>query len=71
MSGDAGALKVLRREVYSETARKSTEARIEWWLRRAAKRGLSPFPLDTASLQLAGALLKQGRYRSAAQCLYA
>ena len=67
---DSTAIAELRGGVYSETARKSTEARIAWWKARAMRRGMAPFPLTKEALTLAGALLKQGAYRSAPQYLY-
>ena len=67
---DGTALKELKGGFYSATARKSTAARLEWWSKRAARRGREPFPIDLEALTLAGALLKAGRYRSAQQYLY-
>ena len=67
---DSTAVQELMDGVYTATARKSAQARIDWWTTRAAKRGLQPFPLDAAKLTLAGALLKKGAYRSASQYLY-
>ena len=67
---DDTALKELKRGVYSATARKSTAARLDWWIKRAARRGREPFPIDLEALTLAGALLKAGRYRSSQQYLY-
>ena len=63
-------MQALRRGVYTVTSGKSTVARGAWWEVRAKRRGLEAFPLDTQKLQLAGALLKKGHYRSAAQYLY-
>ena len=70
MALDTMAVKELVDGVYTVTARKSAQARVDWWTARAVKRGLQPFPLDAAKLTLAGALLKKGAYRSASQYLY-
>ena len=67
---DKVAIQDLETGVYTRSALKSSSARIEWWRVRAAKRGLTPFPLDQQKLTLAGALLKRGGYRSAKQYLY-
>ena len=67
---DGTALKELKGGFYSATARKSTAARLDWWIKRAARRGREPFPIDLEALTLAGALLKAGRYRSSQQYLY-
>ena len=67
---DKVAVEELTEGVYSATARRSTQARVTWWVTRAEKRGLTPFPLTKETLTLAGALLKRGAYRSASQCLY-
>ncbi len=70
VAGDGDALRALERGVYTQTSKQSHAARVLWWTARAAVRGLTAFPLTTEGLQLAGALLKQGRYRSARQYLY-
>ena len=57
-------------DTYTAASRRSVAARVEWWRRAAAKRGVTPFPLDTSKLTLAGALLKHGKYKSASQYLY-
>ena len=51
---DASALQAEKRGIYSETARKSTEARISWWCAKAERRKLKPFPLDKDKLLLGG-----------------
>ena len=66
---DETALRELDGAVYSRTARKAEQARFDWWQGRASKRGIAPCPSDESKQRLAGALLKQGKYRSAAQCL--
>lgn len=47
------------------------DARLRWWATRAEARGLCSFPLTPARINVAGALLKAGAYRSAAQYLAA
>ena len=61
---------MLENGVYTHNSRKSSSARLAWWQARAGRRGMAPWPLDEAKLKLAGALLKHGSYRSAAQNLY-
>ena len=43
-----------------------TQARHTWWMRRAASCGVQSYPLTVEKIDLAGALLKAGQYRSAA-----
>ena len=45
----------------------SFAARLKWWEQRAAGQGLAPFPLTVAHINVAGALLKAGSYRSSPQ----
>ena len=61
----------MARETHTVSARKSIEARITWWAARAKTRGFTPFPLNEEKLWLAGALLKQGGYKTSEQYLYA
>ena len=67
---DKEARKRLLADTYTVTSRKSTEARVAWWVSRATLRSMAPFPLTAEKLQLAAAILKRGRYRSASQYLY-
>ncbi len=67
---DLVALENLTRGIYTHTSKRAHEARVAWWVTRANVRQVPPFPLTPEKLQLAGALLKQGKYRSAAQYLY-
>ena len=67
---DNDARKRLLADTYTVTSRKSTEARVTWWVSRARFRKMAPFPLTAEKLQLAAAILKRGRYRSASQYLY-
>ena len=43
------------------------ESKVKWWVDRAKTRGVEPFPLNLEMINLAGALLKAGGYRSSAQ----
>ena len=68
-TGDADAITAVLGDTYTAASRRSVAARIDWWERAAKKRGLTPFPLEHSKLTLAGALLKQGKYKSASQYL--
>ena len=57
-------------DTYTASSRRSVSARIGWWERAAKKRWIAPFPLEHGKLTLAGALLKQGKYKSASQYLH-
>ncbi len=70
MELDHEALEDLERGIYTFTSKRAHDARISWWARRAQSRGLQPFPITLPKLRLAGALLKQGKYRSSSQYLY-
>ena len=67
---DAEAITAVLDDTYTASSRRSVSARIDWWERAAKKRGMAPFPLEHSKLTLAGALLKQGKYKSASQYLY-
>ena len=69
-TGDADAITAVLGDTYTAASRRSVAARMDWWERAAKKRGLTPFPLEHSKLTLAGALLKQGKYKSASQYLY-
>ena len=45
----------------------SVQSRVLWWNTRSAQLGESPYPLDTRKINLIGALLKAGCYRSSPQ----
>ena len=47
-------------------SRRSISDRVRFWLRRAESHGIPPWPLTTEKLNLLGALLHAGAYRSAA-----
>eukprot|EP00438_Fugacium_kawagutii_P014285 Skav215770 [mRNA] locus=scaffold106:569116:574315:+ [translate_table: standard] len=50
------------------SSNQSTHAsRAKWWATRAETRGLKPYPLEPHHIDVAGALLKAGAYRSSAQ----
>lgn len=62
---DVVAKKRLRACVFAATSRKFRVAWKKWWPMRAAARGLAPYPLTAAKLELGAALLLKGGYRSA------
>ena len=45
----------------------ATKSKLKWWETRASRQKIDPYPLTRDSIDLAGALLKAGEYRSAAQ----
>ena len=47
---DGSAVSFLLQETHSATARRSIEARVAWWSKRAVVRGLDPFPLNESKL---------------------
>ena len=55
----------------ARSSRQLKSVRGRWWLRRCAARNLRPIPVTIAKLELAGALLKRGRYRLGPVYLYA
>eukprot|EP00972_Heterocapsa_arctica_P096124 14180801-Heterocapsa_arctica.AAC.1 len=59
------AFRAYEDEKMAPATSRTRDSRLDWWKRRATVRGIAPYPLSVAKLQLAGALLKAGRYRSA------
>ena len=69
-TNDEQAVAAVLRETHTVSAQRSTIARAKWWVERMRLRKQEPYPLTIPKLQLAAALLKRGRYRSASQYLY-
>ena len=65
------ALKELEEDKSTPSARKSSAARARWWVNLKVAHQGRPYPLTVGKLRSAAAVLKQLRYRSAAQYLYA
>ena len=61
---DHRAKEEVRGLVYARTSRSSNKSRRQWWLARCLKRGIPPTPVTLGHLELAGALLAKGKYRS-------
>ena len=66
---DDEAITAVLDDTYTAASRRSVTARLDWWERAATKRRIAPFPLVPDKLTLAGALLKQGKYKFASQYL--
>ena len=66
---DGPARKELRARMFAKTSNKSRRSLRSWWPARARPRGLQPYPLTPAKLELASALLLKGGYRSSANYL--
>ena len=64
------ALRVLAKDKYSESARRSSDARLKWWRSKTEAHGGVPFPLTIEKLRKGAALLKMMGFRSASQYLY-
>ncbi len=62
---DGAAIVELDSDKLANSSRQSTNARLEWWCKRAGARRLAPFPITPYKLKLAAALLKKSRFRSA------
>ena len=58
-------------EKFASSNLASTKSKLKWWDTRARRQNIEPYPLSRDSIDLAGALLKAGEYRSAAQYLAA
>ena len=63
----AKALKTFEEEKFAASNVASYKSKVKWWMDRAKTRGVEPFPLTSELINLAGALLKAGGYRSSAQ----
>ncbi|CAK0789745.1 unnamed protein product [Prorocentrum cordatum] len=63
---DANAVEALRPARFAKTSRDSHRSRLQWWYDRCSARKLAPFPLSAELVELAGALLRRGCYRSGA-----
>ena len=62
---DSKAVKVLRAAKFAKSARSSYRARLKWWEDRCKIRGWNPREVTPLKLEVAAALLKKGKYRSA------
>ena len=62
---DSKAVKVLRAAKFAKSARSSYRARLKWWEDRCKIRGWNPREVTPFKLEVAAALLKKGKYRSA------
>ena len=65
------ALTKLKEDVYANSSRKFVQYRRQWWLRQETVHGGTPYPVTVETLMGAAAVLKAGRYRSAAHYMYA
>ena len=68
---DSKAVKVLRAAKFEKSARSSCRARLKWWEDRCKIRGWNPRKVTPSKLEVAAALLKKGKYRSASLYLEA
>ena len=63
----AKAMKTFEEEKFASSNIASYKSKVKWWVDRAKVRGVDPFPLTLEMINVAGALLKAGGYRSSAQ----
>ena len=68
---DSKAVKVLRAAKFEKSARSSCRARLKWWEDRCKIRGWNPRKVTPSKLEVAAALLKKGKHRSASLYLEA
>lgn len=61
------AMEEFQNDKFAASNQASHGARVQWWAHRAASLDVDPFPLTVTTIDMAGALLKAGQYRSAAQ----
>lgn len=64
VSGDAAAVVQLRSQVDAASSAAASRSRAQWWITRAAVRGIPPYPVSVSTFTLAAALLRKGGYRS-------
>lgn len=60
------AMEEFQNDKFAASNQATHKARVQWWVHRAKSLDVEPFPLRVQTIDMAGALLKVGQYRSAA-----